>query len=363
MKRVSGTQALRDSKPATSTAVAKAAGVSQSTVSLVLSGKAAGRVTPETQARVEETARRMGYRRNVLADVFRSGLARTLALAVPNVRQPFFGEVLFAAELAARTHGYAIALLDLEADPSWAERVVDLLNSRLIAGCIIYAPDRQSQLTIAPMADRVVLIEADVPVAGSIDLDVEGGIEQAVRHLVGLGHERIGYFAADYPSTTFARRHKRFRSVAKACGLPFHQAWRVASAFEIDPATEAATTLLSRRAVTAVICDDDLLAGGVYRAARQLDIAIPDALSVVGFNDIEAARLLNPELTTIAIPADEIGRKAVELLLESLSQLERRSAETLMIDLSIRLRESTAPPVRSDAEHKIRKKARVRRGR
>ena len=115
----------------TSIAVAEAARVSQSTVSLVLSGKAAGRVSTATKTLVEETARRLGYQPNVSAQALRTGAAKTLALAVPNVQQPFFGQIFVAAELKAREHDYAVILIDTTTDLLWAERLVGMIRSRL----------------------------------------------------------------------------------------------------------------------------------------------------------------------------------------------------------------------------------------
>jgi len=337
---------LKAKSPVTSVDVAKAAGVSQSTVSLVLSGKAAGRVSPSTQALVEKTARRLGYQPNISAQVLRTGAAKVLALAVPNVQQPYFGQVLVAAELTAREHNYAVILIDTTTDRFWATRLVGMISSRLVAGCIVYASDDQSDPILSSIKNSVVFIEAEDPKTSEIDLNNSGGMHAVVDHLAGLGHRRIGYFAAEYQKATFRRRFESFLHATKRAGLSFLASWRISSTFELDVATVRARRLIEDINVTAIFCDDDLLAGAAYRAARGLGVLIPTQLSIVGFNDIEAARLLTPELTTVAIPAELIGRSAVELLLEKLVGPRKAKRSTMIADLELRVRESTAPPGR-----------------
>jgi DNA-binding LacI/PurR family transcriptional regulator len=333
----------------TSLAVARAARVSQSTVSLVLSGKAAGRVSPTTKALVEDTARRLGYQPNVSAQVLRTGAAKTLALAVPNVQQPFFGQIFVAAELKAREHDYAVILIDTVTDPLWAERLVGMMRSRLIAGCIVYASDDRSDPTLDSVKDSVLFIEAEDPKKSGVDLNFGGGMRAVVDHLAGLGHQRIGYFAAEYSKATYKRRFGSFLSELKRVGLPYRKEWRTSATFEVEMATSRAKSLLETADITALFCDDDLLAGAAYRAARRLGVAIPEQLSIVGFNDIEIARLLDPELTTVAIPADVIGRTAVERLLLQL-QGAAATPRPFVADLELRVRGSTSPPGREKAD-------------
>jgi LacI family transcriptional regulator/LacI family repressor for deo operon, udp, cdd, tsx, nupC, and nupG len=328
----------------TSIAVAEVARVSQSTVSLVLSGKAAGRVSTATKTLVEETARRLGYQPNVSAQALRTGAAKTLALAVPNVQQPFFGQIFVAAELKAREHDYAVILIDTTTDLLWAERLVGMIRSRLVSGCIVYANDARSDPTLTSVIGSVLFVEAEDPNKSGVDLNVSGAMRAVVEHLAGLGHQRIGYFAAEYPKAAYKRRFESFLSELNRMGLPHRAQWRTSATFELEAATRRAKEFLKNAPFTALFCDDDLLAGAAYRAARQLGIAIPAQLSIVGFNDIEIARLLDPELTTVAIPADVIGRTAVERLLLQLQRPVKPAGPAFVAELELRVRGSTAPP-------------------
>jgi len=328
----------------TSNSVAKAAGVSQSTVSLVMSGKAEGRVSDTVRDHVMAVARKLGYRPNATARMLRTGVLNILALAVPNVRQPFFGEIFLAAEMAARQADHAVVLIDTHNDPQWVDRVVDMVRGRMIAGCIVYAGDSADELKLAEIRDQVLFVEGRDPDT-PVDIDLEGGIEAAVEHLTGLGHVRIGYLGADYPKATFQKRFDCFLKRIRARGLEFRPEWHSKATFEIEASTSGADALVRQPEITAVICDDDLLAAGVYRAARQRMRVIPRDLSVVGFNDIELARMLSPELTTLAIPAERIAQAAVRKLLEKLKDLTSVQAP-YKAGLELKIRASTRSPAR-----------------
>ena len=328
----------------TSFSVAAAAGVSQSTVSLVMSGKAAGRVSEATRVLVEQTARRLGYRPNVSAQMLRTGVLKVLALAVPNVQQPFFGQVLVAAELAARKNDHAVLLIDTANDALWMDRLIGMIRGRLVAGCIVYAGDEAAGQGLREVRDRILFVEAEDARKSGVDLDVGAAMKSVVEHLAGLGHSRIGYFAADYPKAIFRRRFASFIAELGQAGLAFDARWRTASTFELDRATMAAEELLSVREISALVCDDDLLAGAAYRAARKIGLGIPTHLSVVGFNDVELARMLSPELTTVAIPAELVARTSVERLLGQLGSGSSRRQKPHIVQLALRVRASTGKP-------------------
>ena len=211
-----------------------------------------------------------------------------MALAVPNVRQPYFGEVLVAAEFAARENDYSVLLVDTTNDLHWVDRLIGMIRGRLVAGCIVYASEEWVN-GFNDVRDQIVFIEAEDSRESCIDLDIATSVREVVEYLAGLGDRHIGYFAADYPKATFRRRFDAFRADLDRLRLPFEENWRMASRFELEPATSLATALLSRNVVTALFCDDDLLAAAAYRAARDLTLRIPEDLSVVGFNDIELA--------------------------------------------------------------------------
>jgi DNA-binding LacI/PurR family transcriptional regulator len=316
----------------TSRDVAKRAGVSQSTVSLVLSGKAAGRVGHGTIEAVRRAARELGYRPNVAARALRTGRARALGLAVPDVTNPFFGLLLRGAQRAAGRHGYTVALVDTPNDADARRRSVGALQEAAVDGYLTFEVDPQALLP--GWSEPTVAIEAWEGEAPRVRLDVESGFEQAIRHLTGLGHQRIGRLRSRHDVATFLARDRVVQRLLGA--VPTARAEH-----DLDDARRAARGLLEQD-VTAVLCDDDILAGGVYLAAREAGIAIPADVSVVGFDDLDLARLVDPPMTTVHVDAEAFGAAAVERLI---AEMEGRDGppETV-IPVALRVRGSTAPP-------------------
>jgi DNA-binding LacI/PurR family transcriptional regulator len=283
--------------------VARRAGVSQSTVSLVLSGKSAGRISARTEEAVRRAAEELGYRPNAAARALRTGVARTVGMVVTDVTHPFFGFVLRGAQRAAWRAGYAVALVDVANDPDQELATFEALRAGPTDGFMFFTiepPERSGE--------HMVAIEVAPPGMASVRFDVERGTELAVGHLLELGHERIGHIASDLDGQTFRRRRARLEALVGS-------APRVQSPFRFEPARSAALRLLDvHDRPTAVFCDDDILAGGVYLAARDLGLRIPADLSVVGFDDLPFARVLEPPLTTFAIDPEEAGATAFEML-------------------------------------------------
>jgi DNA-binding LacI/PurR family transcriptional regulator len=307
-----------------------------------MSGRADGRVSPERRTLVLEAARDLGYQPNASARSLRLGRAHSIALIVPNVANPFFSSVLLGAERTARARRHAVMLLDTGEDPDWQEWVGGVLAARAADGCIVYAADPIPERTVRGLGRHVVLVEARARGAASVDLGIEQGARDAVRHLLDLGHTRIAHLAADYPKRTFQLRAKAYREALEEAGLAVAADDEVRSSFGIEESTAAARHLLSRDPrPTAVFCDDDLLAAGVYKAARGLGLDIPSDVSVVGFDDIELARMLDPELTTVAIPADRIGAEAMEVML---NLVDGEPPVSRSIPLTLRVRGSSARP-------------------
>jgi DNA-binding LacI/PurR family transcriptional regulator len=326
----------------TSQEVAERAGVSRSTVSLVMSGKARGRVSPEVQETVLLAARELGYHPNAAARSLRLGRTFSIALVVANVANPFFASVLRGAEHAARKQRYAVMLLDTMNDPDWLQWVPDVLAARALDGCILYIGDPISEAEAQAFGRNIVLIEAESPSASSILLDVYQAATQATEHLIALGHTRIGYLAADYAKETFRLRFAAYEQALLKAGIAPNTQWTGRATFDVETATATATRLLRQPDTpTAIVCDDDLLAAAVYKSAAILGLHVPRDLSIVGFDDIELARLLQPELTTVAIPAEEIGKTSIRLMQKLLSG---QGPSTQHVPLRLMVRGSTALP-------------------
>jgi len=317
----------------TSIDVARRCGVSQSTVSLVFSGKATGRISARTEAAVRETAAELGYRPNAAARALKVGAARTVALVVPDITNPFFGGLLRGAQTAARAAGYAVALIDTDNDRDWGAASAEALRAGPADGLLLFEVEPPRR---AAGSEPIVVIESEGHGHPSVRLDAGAGTEAAIRHLLELGHTRIGHVASVFEHPTFRMRRRAVDRLV-AGDVP-----RVRSNFSLDAARDAALELLrAHPELTAVFCDDDVVAAGAYLAARELDVRIPHDLSVIGFDGLDIGRVLDPPVTTVAADAEELGRVAFELLA---AQLAGRRPRSRVMGVELAVRGSTGPP-------------------
>ena len=240
-------------------------------MSLVFSGKGQGRVSEATQEHVRRCARELGYRPNVAAQALRLGSSRAVALLVPDITNPFFSRVLRGAQRAARSAGYTVALVDTANDRRWEEQTFEALRAGPVDGYLLFEVDPPGGL--GP-DEHVVLMEGEAPGRPSVRFDAEGGAAAAFTHLVELGHERIGHLAAAFDAPTFHRRESARRRVLGEAGLDPDTQPRALTPISIEDARQAAGPLLDERP-TAVYCDDDLIAAGLYLAARERGLRLP----------------------------------------------------------------------------------------
>ncbi len=301
----------------TSRDVARVAGVSQATVSLVLGGKWRGRVSERTAEAVRGAAGELGYRPNAAARSLRLGRTRTALLVVPALTHEYFARVYAGAARVADAHGFGVVLYP---SPEGVGPARDPFGSARAAidGVIASSMAADALAGIAEGGLPLVMLDSGPGAAGgppTVDLAVADGIRQVVRHLVGLGHRRITHLAADVDTWTFRVRAQTVREELadvegalpgiEQCGLNVRAAH--------DAAVRALTGAGPRP--TALLCDGDILAAGACKAARRLGLRVPQDLSVSGFDDLELATALDPELTTVRLPAEEVGGQGMATLL------------------------------------------------
>ncbi len=320
---------------ATSVDVARRAGVSQSAVSLVLGGKARGRVGRQTQRTILRAARQLAYRPNTAARALRSGQSRLLVLAVPDVSNPYFASVFEGAEREARKHDYSVMLTGIQDGHHCLRLVRDSLSARSVDGFLLFNTpgfDGRNDLR-----GRAVLVDASSRDLTCLRLDVEAGMRAAVAHLVQLQHTKIAHLAAAVDVETFRLRKTAYLAALREAALGGPPAYQVSAAFATADAILGARTLLqSADPPTAIVCDSDVLAVGVYKAAKELQRRIPHDVSVVGFDDGIIAQMLDPELTTVAIPTALIGEQGVRLLLGVLAGAAVPSQKMVPLELVVR---------------------------
>ncbi|EMF28410.1 LacI family DNA-binding transcriptional regulator [Streptomyces pseudogriseolus] len=317
----------------TSRDVAREAGVSQAAVSLVLGDKWRGRVSETTAERVREAARTLGYRPNLAARNLRLGRTRTVLLVVPALTTEFFAGVYTGAARVASRHGFGVVLYP---SPEGIGPARDPFASAQAALDGVIASSMAAEALTAIRGDQLPLVMLDSdPAAGgvTVNLDIADGVRQVTEHLLGLGHRRFLHLGADVPSWTFEVRARELEArLRRVAGTSLRTA---RSPISIKGAEAAAEAALSGHRPTAVVCDDDQLAAGVYKAARRLGLRVPADLSVTGMDDLALATAIDPELTTVRLDAELFGERGMEALLAVLNG-EKPSGTSIPVHLEVR---------------------------
>lgn len=306
--------------------IAVATGVSVSTVSLVLNGKGSGRVNSVTAAAVEAAAARLGYQPNHVAKSLRSRRTQTLGLVSDSVaRSPFSSELIRGAQQAAWEAGYVLLSIYLNDESTSEDLALGTLFQRDVEGLIV-ATDYH-RLRHMPVAPSVPLAFADCrPEDGGAQVytvtpDERQGARVATEHLIGWGHQRIGYIGTT-DSRFLARglREAGWRDALVAAGIqPDEDLLENAAGPTAAEGREAARRLLDRANPTAVFCFSDQLAMGVIQVACERGIQVPEQLSVVGFDDMPfVAEALNPPLTTVRLDHHAMGAAAATAVLTAI---------------------------------------------
>ncbi|MFF9625951.1 LacI family DNA-binding transcriptional regulator [Streptomyces griseosporeus] len=333
----------RSSTRPTSRDVAQAAGVSQAAVSLVLGDKWRGRVSEATAERVREAARELGYRPNLAARNLRLGRTRTVLLVVPALTTEFFAGVYTGAARVAAENGFGVVLYP---SPEGIGPARDPFASAQAALDGVLASSMAADALTAIRGDQLPLVMLDSDPAGSlgaatVNLDIADGARQVADHLLGLGHRHYLHIAADIPSWTFDVRARALAD--RLAAVPGTSLRTARTPMTIEGALAAAETALAAPGPrpTAVVCDDDKLAAGVYKALRRRGLRVPDDVSVTGVDDIALAAALDPELTTVRLDAELFGERGMRALL---AVLDGRTPQEGDIPVELVLRGSTAPP-------------------
>ncbi|SED15301.1 transcriptional regulator, LacI family [Streptomyces sp. 2224.1] len=326
----------------TSRDVARAAGVSQATVSLVLGDKWRGRVSPAKAEAVRTAARELGYRPNLAARSLRMGRTRTALLVVPALTTEFFARVYTGAARVAADHDFGVVLYPSPEGIGPARDPFDSAAATLDG--VIASSMAAEALTALRDADLpLVMLDSDPDddrATATVNLDIADGVRQLTRHLTALGHRRITHLAADVDSWTF---DLRARTVTEALAhTPGTLLRRQPAALGVDAGLHAAHAALTAPGPrpTALLCDDDIIAAGACKAVRRLGLRVPEDVSVTGFDDLALALAVEPELTTVRLPAEEFGAAGMRALM---SVLGGHPAAAPALPVELITRGSTAP--------------------
>ena len=332
--------------PATIADVARKAGVSTATVSRVVSG--VGNPRPATVARVKKAVEELDYRPSAVARSLRMHRTRTLGLVVTDIQDPFFPELVQAADLAARSLGYSILLGSAAYDEQRAMHYLDLMADRRVDGILVASSQvSMSRKWLASSPVPIIIVNAEMrdPPVTIVTSDNQGGSALAAAHMLELGHRRIAYVEGPTSYSAGQPRLRGFRKAVRDAGLAATETPELPGDGQVEGGERAVATLMARDPdVTALVCYNDLTAMGALRALRAAGRRVPADISVIGLDDIAAAASVVPALTTVAQQKARMGQLSTDLLIRAIEHPDDvYRPEIVRLPMAIVERESTGP--------------------
>jgi LacI family transcriptional regulator len=338
---------------ATIVEVARRAGVAPSVVSRLLNGDPTLRVRADTRARVLAVADELQYAPNHAARALRRARAGTLGLAVHDLHNPVYAEIIAGAEAEARERGSVLLFADVDSLASDDEVFRRVVNGGAIDGLMLQRDGQASDRVVARVAgSRVPVVILNERVRGPLSgvaVDDRRAAVLATRHLLALGHRRVAFLQVSGSNSRARDRKAGWQAALRDAGLEPSPGLVAAGGVRPDSGYRAMTELLSGPAAqrpTAVFAGTLLAAVGALTAAHDAGLAVPRDLSIVGFHDGWFAEHVHPALTVVRLPLREMGRRAVRLLVR---RIEGGDPEQLMItepEPELIVRHSTAPPTK-----------------
>ncbi|MBU0464972.1 MAG: LacI family transcriptional regulator [Proteobacteria bacterium] len=323
--------------------VAKLAGVSTATVSRVINSPKT--VREQTRGKVTLAMKTCNYKYNALARGFVTKKSNTIGLIIPTINNPVFAESTRGVQDYANHQKIQVILGNTYYQYDLEESLVETLREKQVDGLIITTTNPRGAI-LKNLLDEgfpFVLLYSTVkkgPVS-AVGIDNYQGGYRATEHLVKLGHDRIGMVAGNFSRSdrSFHRWHG-YRQCLKNHGIPYDKDLLAQTDYSLTGGRDSVKKLLSlQNPVTAVFCSNDYLALGAMKGARELGLNLPTDLSIVGFDDIQIASYVIPELTTIHQPAYEMGKLGAQLLFQRIGNQSK--PEQLMLESSLIVREST----------------------
>lgn len=334
---------------ATMADVARLARTSVATVSAIVNGSA--RVSPELAARVRAAIAEVGYRPDGIARSLKKGATQTIGLLVTDITNPFFTAVVRSVEATAQARGYSVILCNSDEDLKEERTYLDLLRTRRVDGLILVPSGGGGDYAglAGDVKVPVVFVDRSVPgvAVDTVTVDNSRAVEAAVEYLLRLGHRRIGFITGLPHLSTSAERLKGYRRALRKAGVAVDPDLVRQGDFRQEGALQATQSLLALRPrPTALFAANNLMAIGAMLALRAAGLDCPAEVSFACFDDFEWAGAFHPRLTVLRQPTAEIGRRAMELLLERLTPGKNGTAppHRLVLRAELVVRDSCAPP-------------------
>ena len=331
--------------------VAEIAGVSIATVSRCINNPA--QVRERTRAKVQAAILETGYSPNTIAQSFRRGRTNIIMVVMPSIGDPFFTDVMQGIRSVVAEHGYSIIITETNFNTMSAEEVGAIMVSRQADGFILLAsifPFGSEVLAKAEQRSQPVVIGcetisaslSDIP---SVHIDNVAAARDATNFLISKGHSRIAFISGQATSLLTRDREFGYRAAMHKARLPIEDGWVVEGNLSIEGAASACGQLLEHPdRPTAIFCANDEMAIGCMHEIRQHGLSVPEDMSVMGFDDIRYAEVIEPALTTISQPAREIGERVAIRLFNAIERGNQPNNQPVILPHKLVIRHSVAAP-------------------
>lgn len=347
--------------------VARLAGVSVATVSRVLNASAV--VQPDTRQRVLRAAEELRFHPNNAARSLSTQRTHALGVILPDLYGEFFSELLRGMDQRAQRERHHLLVSSSHHEPSGLHAAVRAMQGR-VDGLLVMAPDVDGGvlLDLLPRGVPTVLLNGaslhELPeTVRSIAVDNFAGARAMTRHLVSLGHRRIGFISGAVGNVDASAREEGHRAALREARLPCRAELCVRGDFSEQGGWRGATALVALpHPPTAIFCANDAMAIGALSALRAADVDVPARMAVVGFDDIPVAKFLYPPLTSVRVGIADFGERAVTLLLDALSGRAPPGVESRrdVCATTVVVRASCGPRLADVARHSSPRAARAR---
>lgn len=332
--------------------VAKLAGVSIATVSRCLNNPE--KVTERTRLKVQEAIVETGYSPNTLAQSFRRGRTNMIMVVLPSIGDPFFTAVMRGIRTTAKTKGYSVLIEETQHNTMSADEIGAMLVSRQTDGIILLATmspfgteilsaKSRRRLPIVVGCEKVSPELADLP---SVHIDNVAAAKDATNYLISQGHKRIAMIYGQASSLLTRDRELGYRAAMKAAKLSIKDGWVAEGHLSIPGARQATRDLLAHaERPTAIFCANDEMAIGCLHEIKAAGLTVPGDVSVIGFDDIRYAEVMDPPLTTISQPAEEIGERVMQRLCKRIEEGRGNgNKESQIVPHKLVIRQSVTKP-------------------
>lgn len=323
--------------------VAEKAGVSISTVSKVLNNK--GHLAEKTRKKVKATMLELNYQPSVVASVRKR--IQTIGLLIPDIANPFMAEIARVIENHVKRYGYSLMICSTDNDLKNEVEYVSILKQKYTDGIIVATGLKREEAVkeLIKTDIPIALLSRDVPslAVNTVLVDDYLGGYEATNHLISLGHQKIAMITEDTAFSTLQARVNGYKKALEESGLSYDENLVLTNNTSLEEGKKSMLSLLKKGSPpTAVFASTESLAIGAVQGAHELNLNVPDEVSIIGFDDTVLSTICEPPLTTVAQPIEEMGEKAVELLIEEIEK-NKASKQRVMLSPKLIVRKSTAP--------------------